>query len=282
LAGASAAPGERRATYPRADLLAEPTDLAKPGETAKYRILDARSKEHYEAGHVAGAMWVDHDTWMKAFAAGQDPVTWSKMVGGLGIVADSRIVIYDDSLGKDAARIWWILRYWGLRDVRLLNGGWRAWQTSGGKITKDRPRFAVTNVKLTPLSGRLAVKKDLLESLKQKPPQIIDARSRREFTGEMNHAKRGGSIPGAIHREWSDVLDIKTGRFKSPAELTRIFKDSGIDPDKPCVTYCQSGGRAAVMTFALELMGAPNVRNYYRSWAEWGNDDATPIAKPNK
>jgi thiosulfate/3-mercaptopyruvate sulfurtransferase len=92
-------------------------------------------------------------------------------------------------------------------------------------------------------------------------------------------AKRGGAIPGAKHLEWSDLLDKKTQRFKSPAALSRLFKQAGIDPKKPAVTYCQSGGRASVMAFALELMGAKGVQNYYPGWAEWGNAADTPVEK---
>ena len=89
-------------------------------------------------------------------------------------------------------------------------------------------------------------------------------------------------MPGAKHLEWSDTLDKKTGRFKTAAELRRLFRDAGIDPSRPAVTYCQSGGRASVTAFALELMGAKHVGNYYKSWSEWGNADDTPVAKPGK
>ena len=96
----------------------------------------------------------------------------------------------------------------------------------------------------------------------------------------VRRAKRGGAIPGARHLEWSDAIDAKTHRFKSAYELSKLLQDAGIDPSKPCTTYCQSGGRAAVMAFTLELMGGKDVRNYYKSWAEWGNAADTPIEKP--
>jgi thiosulfate/3-mercaptopyruvate sulfurtransferase len=93
-------------------------------------------------------------------------------------------------------------------------------------------------------------------------------------------AKRSGAIPGARHLEWSDTLDRKTGKFKTAPELAKLFKEAGVDPKKPAVTYCQSGGRAALLAFVVELMGGKEVRNYYRSWSEWGNDPETPIVKP--
>jgi len=135
-------------------------------------------------------------------------------------------------------------------------------------------------VTLSPHPERLAFKAQLLESLPKREFQIIDARSESEYCGEANTAKRNGAIPGAIHKEWTEVTEKKTQRFKSPEELSKLFEEAGIDLNKSSVTYCQSGGRAAVMAFALELMGVKSVHNYYRSWSEWGNAEDTPIEKP--
>jgi thiosulfate/3-mercaptopyruvate sulfurtransferase len=266
--------------YPCAELLIEAGDLAKP--QAAVRILDARGKEKYNAGHVPGAVWVNHATWAKTFGDGQDKKAWARGIGELGIDLDTHVVIYDDNRSKDAARIWWILRYWGVRDVRLLNGGWKAWEATRGKIDKDTPKIAVVDVKLAAQAKRLATKGQMMEALKDKRLQIVDARSLDEHCGEEKTAMRNGAIPTALHLEWSDAIDKITERFKSPDELAKILKNAGIDPARHSATYCQSGGRAAVMAFTLELMGAKEVRNYYRSWAEWGNDDKTPIVKPKK
>jgi 3-mercaptopyruvate sulfurtransferase SseA/outer membrane protein assembly factor BamB len=267
-------------TYPLADLLLEVAELAKPESSGKFRVLDARPKAQYVAGHIPDALWVDHADWSKEFARNQDPESWAKRLGALGLATENRVVIYDDNQTKDAARIWWILRYWGFRNVRLLNGGWKAWVAEVNKVSREEPAITRSNPKLTPQMDRLAVKVDILKNIKSKQFQVIDARSQQEFCGETNTAKNNGAIPGAMHREWSDAIDPKTGRFKSPQELRQILKESGIDTDKPAVTYCQSGGRAAVMAFTLELMGMKEVRNYYRSWAEWGNADDTPVEKP--
>jgi thiosulfate/3-mercaptopyruvate sulfurtransferase len=267
------------APYPRASLLVEAADVTKP-ENSRFRILDARQRASYRDGHIPGAVWVDHEAWAKAFNAGQDAETWAKLIGGLGINADTPVIVYDVNRAKDAARIWWILRYWGVKDVRLLNGGWTAWRAADGAVARGETAVAARSVKLTPEAARLSSKGQLLESLREGSGQVIDARSTQEFCGEAVTAKRNGSIPGAKHFEWSDVIDAKTQKFKSAEELTKLFREAGIDPDRPAVTYCQSGGRASVMAFALELMGAKGVRNYYKSWAEWGNADDTPIAKP--
>src|SRR5216683_7304470 len=272
------APGADAKNYAKPELLIELPDLVKQAKT--FRVLDARPRDKYEAGHIPGAVWVDHDAWSKSFDNGKDADGWAKRVGALGSEVTTPIVLYDDNLSKDAARIWWILRFWGVRDVRLLNGGWKGWVAVDGPMEKTASQPKLVTPKLSALSDRLATKKQIMDVLKDKPPQLVDSRSTGEFCGTEETAKRNGSMPGAVHLEWSDTLDKKTGRFKSADELTKLFKEAGIDPTKPAVTYCQSGGRAAVLAFTLELMGAKEVSNYYRSWAEWGNDPDTPIEKP--
>jgi thiosulfate/3-mercaptopyruvate sulfurtransferase len=273
---------EDKPAYPRADLLVEPADLLKPETLAGARVLDARGKNKYAEGHVPGAVWVDQTTWARTFANNQDVAAWADLIGALGIDRDTHVVIYDENRAKDAARIWFILRYFGIRDVRLVNGGWPAYVAAGGKGNPDDVKPAAVKPKLEAEAARLATKDQMIEWLKGTAPQIVDARAAEEFFGELKTEKRSGAIPGAIRVEWSDLVDKKSGRFKSPDELTKIFKDAGLDVNKPCVTYCQSGGRASVDAFVLELMGAKEVRNYYRSWSEWGNDDDAPIVVPKK
>ena len=137
--------------------------------------------------------------------------------------------------------------------------------------------------KLAPQEGRLATKEYLLKGLKSGDlGQVLDARSEKEHCGDDDRARRSGTVPGAKHLEWVNLLDAKTGRFKSAAQITKLFESAGIHPKKPATTFCQSGGRASVVAFAYELMTGKPARNYYRSWAEWGNDDATPVEKPKK
>lgn len=267
--------------YPRSDLLVEPTVVAKGEEAKRFVVLDARDKAKYATGHVPGAKWVDHAEWAKSFGNGQDAAGWSKRIGALGIKADTKVVVYDDNHSKDAARIWWILRYWGVADVRLLNGGWVGWEA--GKHPTETTDSAVTGAdfKAVAAPDRLATKDELLKSLTGGKLQIVDARSEGEFCGiDSLKNKRAGAIPGAKQLEWIDLIEKDSHRFKSPDELKKLFDAAGIKLDRPTATHCQSGGRAAVMAYGLELMGAKDVRNYYNSWSEWGNADDTPVVKP--
>ena len=268
--------------YPKKDMLVEATLLAKPQAAGGFRILDARSKAKYSAGHVPGAVWVNHGAWSKSFYAKQDPKEWAKTIGALGIDNRSRVLIYDDGSVTSAARIWFILRYWGVRDARLLDGGFPAYSVTKLPQSTETVVPAATPFVITaPDAGRFADKEKVLGVLKKKQAQIIDTRSEGEYCGlDKRSNKNGGAIPGALHLEWSEALDKTTHKFKSAAELAKLLRDAGIDLGKPAITHCQSGGRAAVMAFTLELMGGHDIANYYRGWSEWGNMPGMPIVTP--
>jgi len=271
-------PAADQSPYSRPQLLIEPSKLVQPDVGNQYVVLDARDRTKYKQGHVPKARWVNHQSWAKAFGHGKDAEGWSKRIGGLGIGPNTKVVVYDDSFAKDAARIWWVLRYWGIQDVRLLNGGWTGWKAGGFPTEETETVPTPTTFAAKARPDRLATKEQLLEALKSGKLQIVDARSENEFCGiEKLANKRAGSIPGAKQLEWIDLLNKETHRFKSAADLRKLFQEAGIALDRPTAAHCQSGGRAAVMAFAMELMGAEGVSNYYRSWSEWGNADDTPI-----
>jgi thiosulfate/3-mercaptopyruvate sulfurtransferase len=264
--------------YARPQLLLEPSAV-KEFAGRGGRILDARGKKQYSDGHVPGAVWVDATTWARAFKDGQDGAGWSQRIGELGITTDTPVALYGEKL-NEAARMWWVLRYWGVRDVRLVNGGWKGWLALGQNPEERENTPQPVAPRLEPSRKRLTTKAELLGSLKSW--QILDARSLEEHCGTADSARRNGAIPGAVHVEWSETIDQKTGRFKSAAELAKLFKDAGLDLQRPIVAHCQSGGRSSAAVFALELLGAADARNYYKSWAEWGNDDDTPVVRPKK
>jgi thiosulfate/3-mercaptopyruvate sulfurtransferase len=203
-------------------------------------------------------------------------------IGDLGINQASKVVVYDEGPSKDAARIWWILRYWGVDDARLLNGGWAGW--TAGKLAIEAEVQSPDPAAFTamPHAARLATKNQLLEALQTRSLQVVDARSEGECCGtDKLTNKRAGAMPGAKNLEWSDLIDRETQRFKPPAAIRDLFERSGIDVERPTATHCQGGGRSSVMAFGLELMGAKEVQNCYRGWREWGNDDDTPV-EPGK
>lgn len=270
--------------YPRGELLIEPAALAKSEVAGEFVVLDARPRKAYDEGRIPNAVWVDAAAWAKAFGKGRDAAGWSDRIGKLGIGSTAKVVVYDNDSFKDAARVWWILKYWGVADARLLNGNWigwkqAAWPTETGKPKPPKPAAFTASSR----PGSLATKEQVLGFVKGKGRQIVDSRSSAEFCGlDTTKAKRSGAIPGARHLEWIDLIDKATQRWKGPSQLARLFADAGIDLQAPAAAYCQSGGRASVMTFGMELMGARDVSNYYASWAEWGNAADTPIVVPKK
>jgi len=263
----------------QSEMLLEPAQLAQPATMKQFVILDGRERKEYDEEHVPGAFLLDCGQWKSAFGDGTDAAGWSKRIGEMGIAADSKVVIYDAKDSNDAARMWWILRYWGVRDVRILNGGWQGWKAASLPTTKEAttPK-AAASFQATPTPARLATMQQMLDAVKGQQCQIVDARSTGEFCGiDKKGNKRAGAMPGAKHLDWIDLIDKSTHRFKPADELHRLLAEAGIAIDRPTATYCQSGGRASVMAFALELLGAKDVRNYYQSWQEWSDSDDTPI-----
>jgi thiosulfate/3-mercaptopyruvate sulfurtransferase len=277
----------QRSIYPKQQFLIEPTELRLNDAKEARVILDTREKEKYVAGHIPTSVWVDAGNWSKAVSEDRNPENWTQRFGEIGLDKDEEVVVYDDQRLRGAARIWWILRLWGVRHVRVLNGGWEEY------VQSDRPVENGTGT--TPKHGdltatredRVLATKDLLLAAHRtgrlgkagaENLQIVDTRSTAEYCGsEPSRAKKTGTIPGARHLEWSDVLVSGTSRLKNPDELKSLFAEAKIDVDQPAVTFCQGGGRAAVMAFVLTVMGSPEARNYYASWGEWGNADDTPV-----
>lgn len=268
------------ADYARPELLIEPTRAESVRATREAVILDVRPRKSYDARHVAGAVWVDIGEWMKSFGDGKDGVGWSKRIAAVGVTADRPVVVYDEGASFTGATAWWILRYWGVKQASMINGGWPAWQRAEAP-TSDQPTTARPgDFVAVVVAGRRVDQAGVLTSLPGAGRQIIDARSLREHCGlEKLRNKRAGAIPSAKHLEWKDLFDAD-GRVRKADDLMQVMARAGIQCEKPSTTYCQAGGRAAVMAFCLELMGCPSVENYYAGWGEWGNADDTPVVVP--
>ncbi len=248
------------------------------------RILDARAPEQYEdpeGGHISGAVFVDVAEWktqMLDEESRADSDIWAEMVSGLGIEELSNVVVYADK-PTDAARIWWTLRFLGVENVAILDGGWNAWKAAEYKVSHDETEVDEVMFQPTFHPERLMLVDDLQKVIKDKSASIVDARSPGEFAGTDGDEPRKGHVPGAVNIEWTELLD-EEGRFKSTKDLKKLFADGKVATDKPVVTYCRSGGRAALNAFALELAGYSNVKSYYCGWQEWSATEKAPVAKP--
>jgi thiosulfate/3-mercaptopyruvate sulfurtransferase len=268
--------------YPRPDILIEAADLAKLAPD-KVRILDARPKEEYLASHIPGAVRVEVAEWSKDVSDRPAAEMWGGRLADVGVEPHKTVIVYAADL-RDAARLWWILKYVGVKDARLLNGGWTAWEAAKHPTESKENKPTAVLAEWKPVRERLATKEDVLKYLQDKSAGILDARTLREFTGQLKvqGVARGGAIPGCVHLEWTELIDPQTKKFKPMSELKQLLADRKVDLDKPAVTYCQSGGRAAVLAFGLELMGGKQVINYYKSWSEWCNAKDTPVEAGKK
>ncbi len=259
------------AGYAKPELLVEPDALTTPEGAAKFRILDLRSAAKYEAGHVPGAVNAPLSKWSKAVTAKTaDAAFWKAELAAVGVPPRVPVVVYADDV-RETCRGWWLLTQAGVPDVRVLNGGWQAYQAANGPTDTKPTTAPAAPHDWTLVPARRLDKEDVLEKSKSKSEKIIDARSADEF--------KAGRVPGATWLEWSELIDPKTKKFLPPAELRKVFKDRDLDPTAGGCVYCQSGGRASVVAFGMELLGAKGAKNYYRSWSEWGTDKDTPKEK---
>jgi thiosulfate/3-mercaptopyruvate sulfurtransferase len=202
-----------------------------------------------------------------------------------GVDKDTEIILYDTNGSVDAMRVLWILRNYGHHKVAVMDGGKVAWQQAGYKLSEVQPIKPKASAYCFPDSittEHTATLEEVLAGIRDTNVVIVDTREPEEFLGkpyfhkgEVLYYKKGafssGCIPGAIHLNWSDAVDLNGDHcFKSLKTLHYNFAKKGITPDKQIITYCQSGVRSAHTTFVLsELLGFPNVKNYDGSWIEW-------------
>jgi thiosulfate/3-mercaptopyruvate sulfurtransferase len=240
-------------------------------------------RAEFEAAHIPGAVFFDID----AIADGGTSLPhmlptadeFSAAAGALGVGNGDRVVVYDSRGVVSAARVWWTFRVFGHTAVAVLDGGLPKWRTEGrpvesGPVKPPARRFTGT---FNPSLVRSV--DQMLQNLGSRSEQVLDARSRGRFEGtepEPRPGLRGGHIPGSLNLPY-DLLYRPDGTLRPPDELRAQLEQSGADIARPVTTTCGSGITAAVLAFALHLVGAPNVAVYDGSWTEWAGRADTPI-----
>lgn len=254
-------------------------------------LLEVNKEEKYlKEGHLPGALRI----WRPDYTV-EDAETYgglrasrkqmAALLGRLGIAPDSRILLYDSKGNVDALRVWWLLQMYGHTQAYIMNGGKSCWQQQEYPLEYEpvpAPRAVAYRFARPENPQHFAGLEDVLEALRDTSIILLDTREPEEYAGapfvrkgQVVPWKPGafinGRIPGAVHLNWSDAVDLHGDHcFKRLADLKYNFKQAGLTPDKTIITYCQSGVRSAHTTFVLtELLGYPDVRNYDGSWIEW-------------
>lgn len=280
----AAQPAQDLTKFTNPQLLLESQALAAKLSDASIVIVDLRSKENYDKGHVPGAVWYDpsklKDPDDKLYVI-RDTL-FAENVGALGIDGTKPIVSYDDGNGLSATRFWWVMWYYGFEKGAVLNGGWAKWAKESLPSSTEAAKVAKVAFKAQVNSQAICALDYVEKKSEEKDPNVVilDVRSAAEFTGADVRAAKGGHVPNAVNLDWTRSLtDAEPKVWKSPADLRKQFADAGVKPGMQVITYCQTGVRAAHSLFTLRLLGYDSVRNFDGSWQEWGNNKNTKVAQ---
>jgi thiosulfate/3-mercaptopyruvate sulfurtransferase len=281
------------AEYAHPESLVDTEWVAQHLNDPKVRLVEADEDVLlFEQGHIPGAVKLDWHVDV------QDPVKrdfvdkqgFEKLLGSWGIGNDTTVVFYGDKNNWYACYSFWLFRYYGNANAKVMNGGRAKWIAEGRELTRDEPQITPTTYRAKDADEGLRAYRDQLRELLPrvgKDVGLVDVRSPQEYRGEVIHmmgyaqegAQRAGHIPGAQSIPWGQAAK-EDGTFKAADDLQQLYGSKGITDKPQVVAYCRIGERSAHTWFVLtQLLGHGNVRNYDGSWTEWGSLVKAPIEK---
>lgn len=250
-------------------------------------LVDMRKGKAFEEGHVPGA----HRLWRDDIQSNEYPYSGMRaerdhmqhLLDSIGATKETTIITYDDRGGCDAARLWWLLRFYGHPKVALMDGGFQKWKQDREKVSQEYTEPQKQGFTFAEeVDSSMIVTMDAMDrALSNDQLVIIDTRSLDEYTGayQKKGAAKAGRIPGSILYDWGNAVDMNGDYCLKPIDvLTADLAKLGIDPNQEIIAYCHTGVRSAHTTFVLsELLGCNSVANYDGSWTEWSHFDALPF-----
>ncbi len=249
----------------------------------RYRVGGPPGRAEYVAGHIPTAAYVDLDADLAAPPGdpvddrGRHPMpTSERFIDAMqraGVGLESTVIVYDDWQGRAAARAWWLLRHYGHRDVRVLDGGWAAWVAAGGAVETGRATPAPGDFHGTPGSMPVVAASGLMAV-----PIVVDARAPERYRGEVEPLDPvAGHVPGAVNVDTNRNLD-NHGHFRDAVELSELYASVGAATDADVAVYCGSGVTATHDILAMEIVGI-RASLFAPSWSGWVADPGRPVER---
>lgn len=239
--------------------------------------------EQFKLAHIPGAVFFDIDEIADEKSdlphMLPSPVKFASRVRKLGLGDGARIVVYDQFGLRSAARVWWNFRAMGHEDIVVLDGGLPKWIAEGRPIDDGPPLPRDRHFTARYSNDLVRDLGQVKRALAGGREQLVDARSAARFSGEAPEPRegvRGGHMPGAFNVPSSTIL-APDGTVKTPAQLTDLFQEAGVDLNRPIITTCGSGITAAILSLALARIGKDRTPVYDGSWTEWGAREDTEV-----
>lgn len=247
--------------------------------------------ESYHKAHIRGAGYVPGPPYLKKIDANGERTQYVmgaeeflSLCDVLGLCRDKHYIVYDDYFSLYASRFWAVCRHFGVRNISLLDGSWRGWLDQGRPVSARMEQPASGSDIVIDSQAEMFITLDELQQIYDSSDiQLWDTRRLGEYNGrERTDNRRQGHMPGALNLDWVDLLDEPSyeggPRFFKPLDVIEGMLDKlGLRRDKTIITYCQSGNRAALCSFVLELLNFPSHRLYDASMGEWANLIDTPL-----
>ena len=265
--------------------------LAQNLDNPQVRVIEVSVNPGlYERAHVPGAVnfsWHNdlNDKVRRDIVSQQG---FEALLSKSGVTPETTVVLYGDTNNWFAAWGAWVFDIYGVKNVKLLDGGRKKWEAENRPLNNRAPEYASTTYRVSEVNVNLRARlSDALAAAEGKSgAKLVDIRSADEYSGKVfappgiqELAIRAGHIPGAVNVPWGQAVK-EDGSFKSPEELKKLYASVGIDGSKPIITYCRIGERSSHTWFALSKILGYQVKNYDGSWTEYGNAVGVPINNP--